>query len=266
MRKALFLFLFLGLIFGPFAGRTVKAASLTDLADLDPGDLIRGESFSAVYYYGKDGFRYVFPNSKTYFTWYDDFDSVKWISDTDLSRIQIGGNVTYKPGVKMIKINTDPKVYAIAPGGELWWVSTEEAAIALYGSNWNTMIDDVPDGFFSNYTKTDNEIEDLDDFDPEEVEDSVDAISDDKSLLNAVDVEITDDAYGETSILLEVGQTVRFTNNGDDKHTATADDEDWGSGTISPDGGFWVRRFKEAGVYSFYCKYHPSMSGTIIVE
>ena len=30
-----------------------------------PGDLIRGQAFSAVYYYGNDGLRYVFPNSNT---------------------------------------------------------------------------------------------------------------------------------------------------------------------------------------------------------
>jgi len=115
------------------------------------GSLVKG-SLSAVYYIGSDGKRYVFTNDKEYFTWYSDFSSVQKISDTDLAAIMIGGNVTYKPGVKMVKIQSDPKVYAVAHGGVLRWVSTEAAATALYGSNWNTKIDDISDAFFTNYT------------------------------------------------------------------------------------------------------------------
>lgn len=265
IKKTFLAVLLLGLVLGGTPIHPAKAA--TALADLQAGDLIRGESFSAVYYYGEDGFRYVFPNDRTYFTWFDDFDDVKWVSDADLGKIQIGGNVTYKPGVKMIKINTDPKVYAINEGGELWWVSTESAAVALYGSNWNKMIDDVPDGFFANYTKTDEEISGLDDFNPSVVEASTSDISEDKGLVDAYDIEITDNAYSDTSITIEVGQTVRWTNNGNNKHTATDDDGVWGSGTISADGGFWTRRFDTPGVYSYFCSYHSSsMSATIVVE
>ena len=115
------------------------------------GSLVKG-SLSAVYYVGSDGKRYVFTNDKAYFTWYSDFSTVQKISDTDLAAITIGGNVTYKPGVKMIKIQSDPKVYAVAHGGVLRWVSTEAAAVALYGANWNTKIDDISDAFFTNYT------------------------------------------------------------------------------------------------------------------
>ena len=114
------------------------------------GDLIKA-STPAVYYYGSDGKRYVFPNEKTYKTWYANFSGVKTITDSELAAIQIGGNVTYKPGVKMVKITTDPKVYAIDANGTLRWVTSESVAVALYGSNWNQQIDDVPDAFFVNY-------------------------------------------------------------------------------------------------------------------
>ena len=59
--------------------RPVSAATIP-LANIQAGDLIRGQSFPAVYYYGRDGFRYVFPNDKAYFTWYSNFDSVKWLT------------------------------------------------------------------------------------------------------------------------------------------------------------------------------------------
>lgn len=119
-------------------------------ASFGTGDLIKG-SLPAVYYYGANGKRYVFPNEKTYKTWYLDFSGVKTISDAELAAIQIGGNVTYKPGVMMVKITTDPKVYAVAAGGTLRWVKTEAIAQALYGVNWSGKVEDIPDAFFTNY-------------------------------------------------------------------------------------------------------------------
>lgn len=124
---------------------TAHAATLT------AGDLIKA-SLPAVYYYGADGKRYVFPNEKSYKTWYADFSSVKTITDAELAAVAIGGNATYRPGVKMVKITTDPKVYAVAKGGSLRWVKTEDVAKALYGNDWNKQVDDVPDAFFTNYT------------------------------------------------------------------------------------------------------------------
>ncbi|MBU1034206.1 hypothetical protein KKD42_00210, partial [Patescibacteria group bacterium] len=126
-------------------------ANIATAATLVGGDLIKA-SGPAVYYYGADGKRYVFPNEKTYMTWYSDFSSVKTITDDELAAISIGGNATYKPGIKMVKITTDPKVYAVDAGGTLRWVESEAVATDLYGSAWNTMIDDVPDAFFVNYS------------------------------------------------------------------------------------------------------------------
>jgi hypothetical protein len=114
------------------------------------GDLIKA-STAAVYYYGADGKRYVFPNEKTYKTWYADFSTVKTITDAELAAITIGGNVTYKPGVKMVKITTDPKVYAVAANGTLRWVQSEDIARAIYGNNWSQLVEDISDAFFTNY-------------------------------------------------------------------------------------------------------------------
>lgn len=120
-------------------------------ATLSAGDLIKA-SQPAVYYYGADGKRYVFPNEKTYFTWYSDFSGVKKITDAELAAVSIGGNVTYRPGVKMVKITTDPKVYAVDSNGSLRWVNSEQVAAALYGANWaRTSVEDVSDAFFVNY-------------------------------------------------------------------------------------------------------------------
>ena len=115
------------------------------------GSLIKSSSLPAVYYCGANGKRYVFVNDKAYFSWYADFSGVQIVSDTTLASITIGGNITYRPGVRMVKIQSDPKTYVVARGGTLRWVQTEAAAARLYGSNWNKMIDDVSDSFFVNY-------------------------------------------------------------------------------------------------------------------
>jgi len=240
------------------------AQALTDLDDVSSGSLIRGETFSAVYYMGADGFRYVFPNSNTYFTWYDDFDDVVWISDSDLATIQIGGNVTYKPGVYMLKIQSSPTTYVVDEGGVLRAVDSEETATALYGSAWNTMIHDVPDSFFSNYSIGD-ELTSADDFDPATAEASVDSINDNKGLEAPEEIDITSSGYDPIDIEIEAGQVVRFTNNDDEKHSVTADDLSWGSGTMQP-GGEYVHRFKEAGTYTFFDSYDSSNTGAIYVD
>jgi len=113
--------------------------------------LIKG-SAPAVYYCGANGKRYVFVNDKAYFSWYKDFSNVATITDAALALIPIGGNVTYRPGTRMVKIQSDPRVYVVARGGVLRDIPNEATAHALFGPQWNQMIDDIADSFFVNYT------------------------------------------------------------------------------------------------------------------
>jgi len=113
--------------------------------------LIKG-SAPAVYYCGADGKRYVFVNDKAYFTWYSYFSNVTTVTDAALALIPIGGNVTYRPGTRMVKIQSDPRVYVVSRGGVLRTIPDEATAHALFGPQWNKMIDDISDSFFVNYT------------------------------------------------------------------------------------------------------------------
>lgn len=136
-----------------------------------PGSLIKG-SGPSVYYLGQDQKRYVFPTEATYKTWYADFSTVQTISDAELTTYPLGGNVTYRPGVRLVKITTDPKVYAVARGGMLRWIETEAIARALYGDQWARMVNDVPDAFFVNYRVT-NSVHVVGDFSPTAERDTV---------------------------------------------------------------------------------------------
>ncbi|MCR4256501.1 MAG: hypothetical protein NUW08_02240, partial [Candidatus Uhrbacteria bacterium] len=121
-------------------------------APLSANTAIRGESAVTVYWYANDGKRYVFPNAATYFTWFPSWDSVRTITDADLISIPLGGNATYRPGAKLVKINTDPRTYAVAKGGVLRHVTSESLASQLYGADWRSDVHDIPDVYFTNYT------------------------------------------------------------------------------------------------------------------
>lgn len=134
------------------------------IAEANTG-LIKGSS-SSVYYLGQDRVRYGFPDSQTYFTWYSNFNNVTQVSNTILASYPLGRTVTVRPGTTMVKIQTDPKVYAVSQGGILRWVETEEIARQLYGNNWNQHILDIPVGIFFLYTEGQS-ISDVSQYSPE---------------------------------------------------------------------------------------------------
>ena len=126
------------------APMTARAASA--------GDVIKGTTLSTLYYLASDGSRYAFPNEKTYMTWHSDFSGVQTLSDSALAAIPLAGNIVYRPGSRWIKIQSDPKTYAVTPQGHIRWIETEAVAMGLAGANWNTFIDDVADVFFVDYS------------------------------------------------------------------------------------------------------------------
>jgi hypothetical protein len=109
-----------------------------------------------LYWYAKDGKRIVVPNKQTFDTWYPSSGPksvVKEIRDEDLVKIMIGGNLTYRPGTRLIKIVTDPKIYAIGHGGIIRWLANEQVASELFGYSWReSLVDHIADAYFVNYT------------------------------------------------------------------------------------------------------------------
>ncbi|OGL99085.1 hypothetical protein A2318_01135 [Candidatus Uhrbacteria bacterium RIFOXYB2_FULL_45_11] len=257
--------LLFGFAFFLLSASTAHAA-IVPLSTIQSGDLVRGQAFTAVYYYGADGMRYVFPNDKVYFSWYKDFSTVKWVSDADLTKIQIGGNVTYRPGVKMLKINSDPTVYAVSKNSTLRPIGSEMVANDIYGKLWNKMIDDVPDAFFGNYTIGSKiEFPSQYSINAEKVE--VTTVNNDKSLSSPTVVQITDTGYDTPTIHVKSGKAVKFINIGTLAHSVTEWDRIWGSGTMQP-GDTFTKYFDVKGTWTYYSIYDAKskMTGVIIVD
>ncbi|WP_172602297.1 PQQ-dependent sugar dehydrogenase [Candidatus Nitrosocosmicus franklandus] len=81
-----------------------------------------------------------------------------------------------------------------------------------------------------------------------------------------------DRSYSPNPITIEKGQTVTWYNGDTISHSVTSgqdDDEDAGeefdSKAIIPNQYFSIT-FEDSGVYPYYCFYHPSMVGEVIVE
>ncbi len=115
------------------------------------GSLVKSDTDSAVYYY-EGGKLYVFPSSKVYFSWYQDFNNVMTISATELQMYPLAGNVKYRPSTKLVKTPTSNKVYVVGQNGVLSAVPSEQDAINLWGTNWASKVDDIVPSFFTNYT------------------------------------------------------------------------------------------------------------------
>lgn len=106
---------------------------------------------TTVYYIGADGRRHSFPNPKVYFSWFPDFSRVRIVASRELADIPLGANLTYRPGTRLVKFATDPRVYAVDADRRLRWVKTEAVAVALYGPFWARQVDDVSDAFYMDY-------------------------------------------------------------------------------------------------------------------
>ena len=120
------------------------------------GNLVKRADLSTIYYVGADGKRHPFSDEKAFFSWFDNFDGVSVVSAETLSAMTVGRSVRVRPGTWLIKIQSDPKVYAVEPGGTRRWITSEAVAVELYGSEWNKKIIDVSPAFFSGYPEGDS--------------------------------------------------------------------------------------------------------------
>jgi len=155
----------------------VIAASPVLIKTACPG----GEDFThpcrTVYFLDNNGLRHAFPNEKVYFTWYADYTDLHLVTAETMASFDLGKNITYHPGTKLVKYPTADPVYAVEKGGVLHALASEEVAAELYGTAWNKQVDDVSESFYSNYTYGDPIVTHAD-FDVAVQTQSVDSIND----------------------------------------------------------------------------------------
>lgn len=67
------------------------------------------------------------------------------------------------------------------------------------------------------------------------------------------------------TLSIKTGTTVKFINDDQDAHTATALDKTFDSGGLDT-SDVWSHTFAKPGTYSYFCAVHPYMKGVISVS
>jgi plastocyanin len=78
-------------------------------------------------------------------------------------------------------------------------------------------------------------------------------------------VSITNFSYSPSTLTIKSGVTVTWTNNDDAPHTVTANDNSFTSGTLNK-GDTYSRTFTSTGTIGYFCKFHPSMVASVVVQ
>lgn len=77
-------------------------------------------------------------------------------------------------------------------------------------------------------------------------------------------VTISDFQFGPNTITVQVGQAITWANSGPSAHTATARDGSFDTGLLRK-GASASHTFTQAGTFTYFCRIHPFMHGTVIV-
>ncbi len=75
---------------------------------------------------------------------------------------------------------------------------------------------------------------------------------------------IADFSFTPATTTVHVGDTITWTNNGPSAHTVTARNGSFDSGILQK-GASASHTFTSAGTFTYYCRIHPFMHGTIVV-
>jgi plastocyanin len=80
-------------------------------------------------------------------------------------------------------------------------------------------------------------------------------------------VSVGDYFFAPSSITIQVGGTVTWSNDGPSDHTVTANSGSFDSGNLSP-GQSFDHTFTQPGTFAYYCQYHRSsgQEGTVTVQ
>lgn len=85
------------------------------------------------------------------------------------------------------------------------------------------------------------------------------------ALGNEVKIAISGFKFDPASITIPVGTTVTWTNQDSVDHLVAGDDGSWKSETLAKDATY-SHTFDKAGTYTYICKIHTTMKGTIVVK
>lgn len=106
---------------------------------------------STVYWVGADNLAHAFVSQPSYMTWYASFEGVQVVDEATLAALTQGETIGVRPGTSWIKTVGDDKVYYVAPGNVLRWISSESVALMLAGADWHDNVMDMDASLLAGY-------------------------------------------------------------------------------------------------------------------
>jgi hypothetical protein len=109
------------------------------LLEFEPGTLLKGVG-SEVFYFGYDQKLHPIYNEKIFFSWFESFDKVNYISESKIDRMQIGEPLCPRPGTWLLKFKGLSDIYTVEPGCVLTHLRSPAEASIYYGLNWGSKV------------------------------------------------------------------------------------------------------------------------------
>jgi hypothetical protein len=134
-----------------FATRPMLVGSAASGPQWTTGFLAKEQGKGTVYLLARGGKRYTFRNEAQFRGWYANFASVRTLPASEIGNYTPAGSVLAKPGTRLVKSVTGPRVYVVGADGQLHWVTSGEVLVARYGKQWGKHLDILLAAQFADY-------------------------------------------------------------------------------------------------------------------
>ena len=88
--------------------------------------------------------------------------------------------------------------------------------------------------------------------------------TEEEALAGSNEIEISDFAFVPATFAVSVGTTVTWIHSDSPLHTVSSRDDLFDSGNFSR-GATFSHTYEQSGIFEYYCKIHPYMTGKIVV-
>ena len=124
------------------------------ISAIAPGQFVTSKSLPSVYFITENMTRRPFFDAQAYFTYSNSFDDIIWVTDATLPTMTLDGPMLPKAGVVLVKIQSDNRVFAVEDVNGVYtlrWITSEDIATAVYGSNWADYVIDIAPTLIGQY-------------------------------------------------------------------------------------------------------------------
>lgn len=126
----------------------------SEIDGITEGDFVKIEGTENLFYIDEGMVRRPLFDEQTYFTYEDRFDAIVEISQNTSNKFDLGAPLAPQAGAALIKTPSSNRVYWAEGTGvfpTLHWITREDIAEEMFGSEWNSHVFNVDSTLFTRY-------------------------------------------------------------------------------------------------------------------